>query len=179
MSPADGLGYNFLLQAWGCGYAAEACAAAFDWYAGAFPSEPVVLRTPDRQRPLDAPRRLGFPAVERFEGYGAEQWFGVGIRHAVRLSWGLNCRCEVRQMLILLPPVDVTSTLCSRREQGVTRTAINSPPFIGYKAARPLARGATLRDAHYRGCVPDEDSLVMPAPWWRRVHLRPRSVGNV
>jgi RimJ/RimL family protein N-acetyltransferase len=35
----------FLPEAWGCGYAAEACAAALDWFAGALPSEPVVLST--------------------------------------------------------------------------------------------------------------------------------------
>jgi RimJ/RimL family protein N-acetyltransferase len=28
------LGYMFLPQAWGCGYAAEACAAALDWFTG-------------------------------------------------------------------------------------------------------------------------------------------------
>jgi hypothetical protein len=33
----------FLPQAWGCGYAAEACAAALDWFTGALPGEPVVL----------------------------------------------------------------------------------------------------------------------------------------
>jgi RimJ/RimL family protein N-acetyltransferase len=36
------LGYMFLPEAWGCGYAAEACAAALDWFAGTLPSEPVV-----------------------------------------------------------------------------------------------------------------------------------------
>jgi mono/diheme cytochrome c family protein len=35
----------FLPEAWGCGYAAEACAAALHWFAGALPSEPVVLCT--------------------------------------------------------------------------------------------------------------------------------------
>jgi RimJ/RimL family protein N-acetyltransferase len=72
------LGYLFLPQAWGCGYAAEACAAALDWLAGALPGEPVVLCTQtanDRSMRLAA--KLGFTEVERFEAYGAEQWFGV------------------------------------------------------------------------------------------------------
>ncbi|MFJ5797550.1 GNAT family N-acetyltransferase [Streptomyces decoyicus] len=73
-----GLGYMFLPEAWGCGYAAEACAAALDWFTGALPSEPVVLCTQtanDRSMRLAA--KLGFTEVERFEEYGAEQWFGV------------------------------------------------------------------------------------------------------
>jgi RimJ/RimL family protein N-acetyltransferase len=72
------LGYMFLPQSWGHGYAVEACAAALDWFAGALPSEPVVLATQtanDRSMRLAA--RLGFTEVERFEEYGAEQWFGV------------------------------------------------------------------------------------------------------
>ncbi|WP_020667700.1 GNAT family N-acetyltransferase [Amycolatopsis nigrescens] len=72
------LGYLFLPWAWGCGYAAEACAAALDWFAGALPGEPVVLCTQaanDRSMRLAA--KLGFTEVERFEEYGAEQWFGV------------------------------------------------------------------------------------------------------
>ncbi|MEV0022387.1 GNAT family N-acetyltransferase [Streptomyces atroolivaceus] len=72
------LGYMFLPEAWGCGYAAEACAAALDWFAGALPGEPVVLCTQtanDRSMRLAA--KLGFTEVERFEEYGAEQWFGA------------------------------------------------------------------------------------------------------
>jgi RimJ/RimL family protein N-acetyltransferase len=72
------LGYMFLPEAWGRGYAAEACAAALDWFADALPSEPMVLCTQtanDRSMRLAA--RLGFTEVERFEEYGAEQWFGV------------------------------------------------------------------------------------------------------
>jgi RimJ/RimL family protein N-acetyltransferase len=72
------LGYMFLPEAWGRGYAAEACAAALDWFAGVLPGEPVVLCTQtanDRSMRLAA--KLGFTEVERFEEYGAEQWFGV------------------------------------------------------------------------------------------------------
>ena len=72
------LGYMFLPRAWGYGYAAEACAAALDWFAGAFPSEPVVLCTQTaNERSMRLAAKLGFAEVERFEAYGAEQWFGV------------------------------------------------------------------------------------------------------
>jgi RimJ/RimL family protein N-acetyltransferase len=72
------LGYLFLPEAWGYGYAAEACAAVLGWFADALPGEPVVLCTQtanDRSMRLAA--KLGFTEVERFEEYGAEQWFGV------------------------------------------------------------------------------------------------------
>jgi RimJ/RimL family protein N-acetyltransferase len=72
------LGYMFLPEAWGFGYAAEACAAALDWFADALPGEPVVLCTQtanDRSMRLAA--KLGFTEVGRFEEWGAEQWFGV------------------------------------------------------------------------------------------------------
>jgi RimJ/RimL family protein N-acetyltransferase len=72
------LGYLFLPQAWGCGYAAEACAAALGWFAGALPGEPVVLCTQTaNNRAMRLAAQLGFIEVERFEEYGAEQWFGV------------------------------------------------------------------------------------------------------
>jgi RimJ/RimL family protein N-acetyltransferase len=74
------LGYMLLPEAWGCGYAAEACAAALGWCADALPGEPVVLCTQaanDRAMRLAA--KLGFTEVERLEEYGAEQWFGVWI----------------------------------------------------------------------------------------------------
>jgi RimJ/RimL family protein N-acetyltransferase len=72
------LGYMFLPEAWGHGYAAEACAAALDWFAGALPSEPVVLYTQTaNDRSLRLAGKLGFTEVERFEAYGAEQWCGV------------------------------------------------------------------------------------------------------
>lgn len=72
------LGYMFLPQAWGRGYAGEACAAALGWFATAHPGASVVLCTQianDRSMRLAA--KLGFTEVERFEEYGAEQWFGV------------------------------------------------------------------------------------------------------
>jgi RimJ/RimL family protein N-acetyltransferase len=58
--------------------AAEACAAVLDWFAGALPNEQVVLRTQTaNDRALRLAAKLGFTEVERFEEYGAEQWFGV------------------------------------------------------------------------------------------------------
>lgn len=72
------LGCMFLPGAWGRGYAAEACAAALDWFADAFPGEPVVLCTRTANgRSMRLAAKLGFTEVERFEEYGAEQWFGV------------------------------------------------------------------------------------------------------
>ncbi|WP_030690942.1 GNAT family N-acetyltransferase [Streptomyces globisporus] len=78
------LGYMFLPEAWGRGYAAEACAAALDWHAGALPGEPVVLVTrTDNDRAMRLAAKLGFTEADRFEEYGAEQWFGAwsAVRH--------------------------------------------------------------------------------------------------
>ena len=79
--PAAGqaeLGYLFLPRAWGCGYAAEACAAALGWFAGALPGEPVVLFTQTANaRSMHLAAKLGFTEVERLEAYGGEQWSGV------------------------------------------------------------------------------------------------------
>ncbi|MEU1666266.1 GNAT family N-acetyltransferase [Streptomyces sparsogenes] len=72
------LGYLFLPEAWGCGYATEACTAALDWFAGALPGEPVVLYTQTANvRSMRLAAKLGFTELERFEAYDAEQWFGV------------------------------------------------------------------------------------------------------
>ncbi|MEU1317201.1 GNAT family N-acetyltransferase [Streptomyces tibetensis] len=72
------LGYLLLPEVWGCGYAAEACAAALGWFADAHPGEPVVLCTQTaNERALRLAMKLGFTEVERFEEYDAEQWFGV------------------------------------------------------------------------------------------------------
>jgi RimJ/RimL family protein N-acetyltransferase len=79
--PAAGeveLGYMFLPEAWGRGYAAEACAAALDWFAGALPGEPMVLTTQTaNDRSMRLATTLGFTEVDRFEAHGAEQWCGA------------------------------------------------------------------------------------------------------
>jgi RimJ/RimL family protein N-acetyltransferase len=72
------LGYVFLPTAWGRGYAAEACAAVLAWSDEALPGEPVVLCTQTANAAsMSLAARLGFAEVERFEEFGAEQWFGV------------------------------------------------------------------------------------------------------
>ena len=72
------LGYLFLPEAWGSGYAAEACAAALGWLDDALPGEPVVLFTQTANaRSMRLAAKLGFTEVERYQAYGAEQWFGM------------------------------------------------------------------------------------------------------
>ncbi|RAJ82675.1 acetyltransferase (GNAT) family protein [Streptomyces sp. PsTaAH-137] len=68
----------FLPKAWGHGYAAEACQAALDWFAETLPGEPVVLSTQTAHtRSVRLAAKLGFTETERFDEFGAEQWFGV------------------------------------------------------------------------------------------------------
>jgi RimJ/RimL family protein N-acetyltransferase len=72
------LGYLFLPEAWGFGYAAEACQAALDWLGKAVPGEPVVLFTQTANaRSMRLAAKLGFTEAERFHAWDAEQWFGV------------------------------------------------------------------------------------------------------
>jgi RimJ/RimL family protein N-acetyltransferase len=72
------LGYLFLPQAWGFGYAAEACAAVLAWFADELPGEPVVLFTQTANtRSMRLAAKLGFTEAGRFDAYGAEQWFGL------------------------------------------------------------------------------------------------------
>ncbi|MFB7998363.1 GNAT family N-acetyltransferase [Streptomyces sp. NPDC056002] len=72
------LGYLFLPRAWGFGYAAEACAAALDWFDGALPGEPVVLTTQSANTgSMRLAAKLGFTEVERFQAWDAEQWLGL------------------------------------------------------------------------------------------------------
>lgn len=79
--PVDGkveLGYLFLPDAWGSGYATEACTAALRWFSSAVPGEPVVLTTQTaNERSVRLAQRLGFTEAERFEAHGAEQLFAV------------------------------------------------------------------------------------------------------
>jgi len=72
------LSYLFLPDAWGRGYASEACSAALDWVTNSLPCEPVVLCTQTaNNRSMRLASKLGFTEVERFIEFGAEQWFGV------------------------------------------------------------------------------------------------------
>ncbi|MDG4778156.1 GNAT family protein [Micromonospora sp. WMMD961] len=74
------LGYLFVPQAWGFGYAAEACAAALGWFDGVLPGEPVVLTTQTANAgSMRLAAKLGFSEVERFEAWGAEQWLGMRL----------------------------------------------------------------------------------------------------
>ncbi len=75
---AVALGYLLLPEAWGSGYAAEACAAALRWFAGALPGVPVVLCTQTaNERSMRVAEKLGFTEVKRFEESAAEQWLGT------------------------------------------------------------------------------------------------------
>jgi RimJ/RimL family protein N-acetyltransferase len=72
------LGYLFLPKAWGRGYAAEACAAALDWFDGVLPGEPVALFTQSANvGSMRLAAKLGFTEVERFQAWDAEQWLGL------------------------------------------------------------------------------------------------------
>ncbi|WP_374178973.1 GNAT family N-acetyltransferase [Leifsonia sp. WHRI 6310E] len=74
------LGYLFLPELWGRGYATEACRAVLDWTETALPGEPVVLCTQSSNAAsLRVAAKLGFTERERFEEFGAEQWFGVRV----------------------------------------------------------------------------------------------------
>src|SRR5690349_7945307 len=72
------LGYMFLPQAWGSGYASEACAAALTWFDHTLPGEPIILTTQSANIPsIRLAIKLGFTELERFEAWGTEQWLGL------------------------------------------------------------------------------------------------------
>jgi RimJ/RimL family protein N-acetyltransferase len=72
------LSYMFLPDWWGCGYAAEACTAVLDWCANTLPGEPIVLCTQIANVPsMRLAAKLRFTEMERYEEYGAKQWFGM------------------------------------------------------------------------------------------------------
>lgn len=79
------ISYQFLPADWGRGYATEAVRAVIDWTATTFPAEPIVLCTQvANERSMRLAQRVGFVEHERFEQFGAEQWFGV-FNETVRL----------------------------------------------------------------------------------------------
>jgi len=72
------LGYLLLPEAWGHGYAVEACGAVLRWFAEACPGEPVTLFTQTANtRSMRLASKLGFTEIHRFEAWGAAQWMGV------------------------------------------------------------------------------------------------------
>ncbi len=76
--PEAELGYLLLPEAWGRGYAAEACAAVLGWFGDALPGEPVLLCTQTaNDRAMRLAAKLGFTEVQRYEAWGAEQWMGL------------------------------------------------------------------------------------------------------
>lgn len=76
-----------LPTAWGRGYAAEACAAALDWFADAFPDEPVALCTQTaNDRSIRLAAKLGFTEVGRFEAWRRRVVRRAVSGHAVHLS---------------------------------------------------------------------------------------------
>ena len=68
------LSYTIVPQAWGHGYATEACTAAIEW-VWAKTSEPAVVAVTQTANvaSMRLLARLGFAEDRRFEEYGAEQ----------------------------------------------------------------------------------------------------------
>lgn len=72
------LGYLLLPHVWARGYATEACRAVLKWFWRANPNEPLVLSAQVANvAPVRVAKKLGFIEFDRYEAYGATQWFGV------------------------------------------------------------------------------------------------------
>jgi RimJ/RimL family protein N-acetyltransferase len=72
------VGYLFLPEYWGHGYATEAVSAVLGWVHHVLPEEPVVLCTQvANTASMRLASRLDFKETERFIEFDAEQWFGV------------------------------------------------------------------------------------------------------
>jgi len=71
--------YTLLPGAWGHGFATEAVGGVLGWLSEAAPRDPhVVLCTQSANRAsVRVADKLGFVEIERFEEFGAEQWFGA------------------------------------------------------------------------------------------------------
>jgi RimJ/RimL family protein N-acetyltransferase len=95
------LGYLFLPEAWGRGYATEACTAALDWFADALPGEPVVLYTQTANASsMRLAAKLGFTEVERFEA-----WPSSGSACGLRSRRPIDRLCSRRSHTFPRPPV--------------------------------------------------------------------------
>jgi RimJ/RimL family protein N-acetyltransferase len=72
------LGYMFLPEAWGRGYARRGVRCSPRLVRPRASGEPVVLTTQTaNERAMRVAAKLGFTDVARFEEWGAEQWIGV------------------------------------------------------------------------------------------------------
>ncbi|MFC4630121.1 GNAT family N-acetyltransferase [Promicromonospora alba] len=115
------LGFLFLPEAWGKGYAAEACAAALYWFADAVPGEAAVLATQTDNKPsVRLAMKLRFTEVERLEAYG-----GAAVRRTARSGDGHH-RWPVVQVGGRKP---ATPTRCFRRQSHLppARRPIHDP----------------------------------------------------
>ena len=137
------LGYLFLPETWGHGYAAEACAAALDWCAGALPGEPVVLMHPDRQPSRCASRKLGFSELERFEEFGAEQpsWSGHGQRGLTRPSSRVPSAAKPKHARVSPSAGSVWSATPATS----SRSSLTAASAWPSRASRQIASGTTGR----------------------------------
>lgn len=162
------LGYMFLPEAWGCGYAAEACEAALGWFAGAFPGEPVMLCTQTaNERSMRLATKLGFTERERFEEFGAEQWLGV-------LSSAAPIRREDDRELFLLLCRGLVEAHCSQVDFDGARFGVLASVVPSRKAGPRIVLDFTESEFERAVVVTEEsaESLWPERPRrWRAVQL--------